>query len=115
MTDPELETALRRARATPDPDFVRATEERLLPRRRSRAPLRAGAALAGGLAALAFGLSLAGEGPVGGSDPAVEAGDNCRNVTITRLDRVPQLVVESGQPRIVYSREKVTKVVRRCG
>jgi hypothetical protein len=117
MTDPELEALLERARPRPDPAFVRATEARLLPQRRSRRmpALRVGAAVAGGFAALAFGLSLAGVGPLGDGDPAVRAQDNCRNVTVTKVERVPRLVVaEDGTPRIVYSRKPVTRVERRC-
>jgi hypothetical protein len=112
--DRELEGLLRANRPRPDADWVRATEDRLLPRRRSWRPsptVRVGAAFAGGLAALMLGISLADSN----SNDAVQAKDRCRSVTVTRVERVPALVLKDGQPRIVYSRKPVQRTVKRCG
>ena len=121
-TDPELDALLSANRPTPDARWVAATERRLLPERRSwftwrPAPaFRMGAALAVGIAAFLFALSLFGSGPL--SDPNgqdVRAGDDCRTVTVTRTERVPAVVEgNDGEPRIVYRRERVQRQVQRC-
>jgi len=120
-TDPELDALLRERRSRPDAGWVAATERRLLPERRPRfawrpAPaLRMGAALAITLAAIMFALSLFGSGPLGGSNSEVKAEDECRMVPVTRIERVPAVVEGSdGEPRIVYRRERVERLVQRC-
>ena len=115
--EPELDALLRSRRPMPDPAWVAATEQRLLPTRRrrlswSRSPaLRLGAALAVALAALVLALSLAGGGPLGGDEP-VQAEPKCRTVTVTRVERVP--VVVDGGSRIEYREQQVRRAVRRC-
>jgi len=44
----------------------------------------------------------------------VEAGDNCRYVTVRRVERVPELVKRSGEPVIRYERKVVQRRVKRC-
>lgn len=116
MDDADLEACLRRARPLPDPEFVRATETKLLgDGRRSVRPLRLAAGMAGGFAALVLTLSLAGTGPLGGGDDSVSADDPCRTVVVVRRERIPSLrVTPDGTPRIVYSRRPVERAVRRC-
>src|SRR3954452_24140774 len=80
--DPELDALLRSRRPMPDPEWVAATERRLLPPRRRpswrRAPaLGVGVPLTVVLAGLVLALSLAGGGPVGASQ-SVDAKDDCR-------------------------------------
>ena len=115
--DPEMDALLRRARPEPDGAWVHATGERLFaPRRTSRPVWRLGAAFAGGLAAFATVLSLAGVGPLAGGDQTVNAKDDCRAVTVTRVQRVPSLVTKpSGGVRITYTRKPVQVSERRCG
>ena len=122
-TDPELDALLRAKRPAPDPTWVRATEQRLLPpRRRFAVPAwrpapaaRLGAALAVGIAALVLALSLAGVGPLGGGDRSVQAKDDCRTVKVTRRERVPAIVTgKDGQPQVVYSARSVQRLERRC-
>ena len=116
--EPELDALLRSRRPAPDPAWVAATEQKLLPSRRrrfawSRYPaLRLGAALAIALAGLVLALSLAGGGPLAGDEP-VEARDDCRTVTVTRIERVP--VVVDGGEGIEYREQRVRRAVRRCG
>jgi hypothetical protein len=121
--DPELDALLRTRRPAPDAAWVRATEERLLPRRRRRfvgawPPLpaaRLGAALAVGVAVVLLALSLAGVGPLGGDNRSVQAKDDCRDVRVTRVERVPSIVKDSrGRPQVRYSTRRVTRLERRC-
>jgi hypothetical protein len=117
-TDRALETLLERSRPEPEAAWVRATGERLFAPRRSWLPgptLRMGSALAGGIAALALGLSVAGVGPLGSGSEPVRANDDCRTVTVTRSIRMPSLVTVDGDLRVVYTRKPVRRSVRRCG
>jgi hypothetical protein len=112
--DEQVEQLLRASRPEPDAGFVRSLESRLFeppepsPRRR---PLLAGAALAGGLACAVLVLSLAGVGPLGGSDHPAQAGSDCKFVTVTRMEQVPT-VTDNG----VFSIDKrpVERRVKRC-
>jgi hypothetical protein len=117
-TEPELDALLRAHRPRPDATWVRATEDRLLPRGRRRrltAPVRLGTALAGGLATLVLTLSLAGTGPFPRGDDAVQADDACHRVAVLRLERVPALVAGTrGVPKVVYHRQLVRRFERRC-
>jgi hypothetical protein len=119
--DPELDALLRERRPMPDQRWVAATERRLLPEPRVRwrwrpSPvLRMGAALAVALTFVVLALSLFGGGPLGASTGDVKAGDECRTVTVTRTERVPAIVEDStGEPRVVYRRERVQRPVERC-
>jgi hypothetical protein len=118
LPDPELEARLRTARPQPDPAWVRTTGERLFPERAPRRlpALRLGTAFAGGLASLVTVLSLAGVGPLAGSSGPVQAQDRCRQVAVTRVQRVPRLVTTAGgAKRVVYTRRPVHRMVKRCG
>ena len=105
-----------------DPGWVQALEERLLapaPVPRARVwPLRRlglGLAFALSLAVLVACLSLAGVGPFSGRSGSVSARDDCRTVTITRVEPVPTLVTgREGEPQLVYRQQRVTHRVRRC-
>ena len=116
--EPELDALLRSRRPMPDPAWVAATEQRLLPTRRKRfswggmPALRLGAALAVALAGLVLALSLFGGGPLGGGNEPVDAKNDCRTVTVTRVERVP--VVVDGGARIEYREQRVRRPVRRC-
>jgi hypothetical protein len=74
-----------------------------------------GGAAAGALACLALLLGLAGAVPLSTEgDSAVEADDNCRYVSVRRVERVPALVMRSGEPVIRYDRKVVQRRVKRC-
>lgn len=109
--EPELDALLRNRRPEPDGAWVHATGERLFaPRRRASPALRLGAAFAGGLATLMVVLSL------GGPPSDVDAKDQCRDVTVTRVQPVPRLITtKAGKSKVVYTRKPVTRTVRRCG
>lgn len=114
-TEPELDALLRRNRPEPDPAWVRTTGERLLPARRRRLPaLRLAGALAGGLAAVTVGLSLAGVGPIADDRDVVEARDECRPVTVERVQRLPSIATVDGELRLQFRRETVRRTVERC-
>lgn len=114
-TEPELDALLRRNRPEPDPAWVRATGERLLPDRGRRLPaLRLAGGLVAGLAAAAVGLSLAGVGPIADDGDVVEAGDDCRPVTVERVQRVPTIATVDGELRVRFRRERVRRTVERC-
>lgn len=113
---------LRANRPTPDPEFRDGLERRLFaPRRRFRLalpsiprPALAGAALAGALTILLLAFGLIGGGPLSSDEP-VRAGDNCREVTVVRTERVPEVVTgKSGEPQIRYRNKPVQRVVTRC-
>lgn len=116
--DPELDALLRRARPEPDGAWVRTTGEGLFPaapQRRSWPALRLGTATAVGLAAVATTLSLAGVGPLSGTDDTVQAKDDCRTVTVTRTERVPELVTKKrGGLRVIYKNKPVRTSELRC-
>ncbi|MEJ7892563.1 MAG: hypothetical protein WKF94_07960 [Solirubrobacteraceae bacterium] len=119
-----LDARLRDHGCAPDPHWVRATEQRLFAPRESwlqrllpSAPVaRFGAALAVSLAALLSVFSLAGSGPSGMGERPAQADDNCRSVTVTRMTRVPAIVRDAdGKLRVVYDRQPVERLERRCG
>ena len=133
--DADVERVLRASRPAPDPSWQQGLERRLLTmaaprderptsagRRRLAAgtrwlkrPLVVGGAAAAGLASFIFALGLAGAGPLSTqSDPVVEAEDDCRYVAVRRTERVPRLIVRSGQPAIEYDRRVVRRRVERC-
>src|SRR5689334_14939320 len=105
--DRAAEDILRAAQPKPDPDFVDSLERRLFPakapRRRpqlARRPVFAGGLLAGGLAAAAVILGLAGAGPLGSGDHSGQATSNCRFVTKREHVRAPVLVQRHGSAQI---------------
>ena len=107
----KVEQLLRASTPEPDPGFVRSLESELFPPKpqpRHR-PLLAAAALVTALAAAALGLSLAGVGPLAGSD-GVQADSNCKFVTVTRLEQTPVLV--NGQMK--FRDQRVQRRVKRC-
>jgi hypothetical protein len=121
--DRDVARLLEASRPEPDPAFGARLEERLFaPRRRLRLavpsfprPALAGAALAGALALLLLVLGLAGSGPLSGDDDALRAKDNCRQVTVTRMERVPEIAQGSdGEAQIHYRERPVKRVVTRC-
>ena len=121
--EPELDALLRAHRPRPDADWVRATQQRLLPPpkpsrmpvlRWPAPPLRLGAAFATGLAGLMLALSLAGVGPLADQNQPVQADDECRTIEVTRTERVPRIVTVAGEPRIVYRPGLVQRYERRC-
>jgi hypothetical protein len=107
----DVERLLRASTPEPDPGFVRSLEEELFPRRvRRQRPLLAAAGVVAVLACTALGLSLAGVGPLAGSGNDVQAGSNCKFVTVTRHEQTPVLV--NGQMQ--FRRQPVQRRVKRC-
>lgn len=131
--DAHVAGILRASRPEPEPGWQDGLERRLLamsaPGRRSartpplarlrsrpRTPWLVGGATAAGLASFALLLGLAGAGPLSSEkDSAVEADDSCRYVSVQRVQRVPRLVIRSGEPVIRYDRKLVQRRVKRCG
>ena len=119
--DRRVERLLVESRPRPDAVFTDSLERRLLPsrprpRRFRPRPLWVGAAAATGLAGAAVVFSLGGGGPLapGGGDE-VEAGDDCRYVTVERRVRKPTIVTGTdGRETIRYRTEVVERRVRRC-
>jgi anti-sigma factor RsiW len=122
--DDRVDAVLRASRPEPDGEFTRRLERRLLGAdrvrepRRSLLPLRpalAGAGAAGLLATAALIASLAGAGPLAGSDGGARAREDCRYVTVHRPGKVPVVVsTKEGGTRIAYRPGTVTKRVKRC-
>jgi hypothetical protein len=111
-----VEELLRRSRPEPGGEFVESLERRLFPReRRSRRPLFAAAAAAVALACTALALSLAGVGPLGDSGHAVQAGSNCRFVTVIRHEQSPVVVpLANGQTTLELRERAVQRRIKRC-
>ena len=117
-----MEELLRRSRPEARPGFSEELADQLFaagrPRRdRSRLPrpLLVAAATVAAMAAGVLALSLAGAGPLAGSDGGVEATTNCRTVTVTRRERVPYVVRSAdGRTRIAYRYARKQRQVRRC-
>ena len=121
MEADRVETLLRESRPEPRPGFTDELAEDLFPAKRAPGhariprPLLAAAATATAMAIGVLGHSLAGEGPLGGSDGGVKATDNCRDVKVIRRERVPYLVrSENGRTRIAFRYERKQRQVRRC-
>jgi hypothetical protein len=121
--EPDLaELLLRESRPAARPGFERELEQRLFdaPARRRRLrvlprPVLAGAVTAAALAAAVLALSLAGSGPLTGSEDGVEATSDCRTVTVRQRERVPYIVESKGRPpRIDYRLETRNRQVKRC-
>jgi hypothetical protein len=117
--DREVETLLRASRPVPRPVFEAELERRLFAGAarpaRARRPLLAGAAAVTALAALFGVLGLAGSGPLSGGDDSVRAGDDCRWVTVTRPEPVPEVVrLPNGELQVRFKTERRKSVVRRC-
>jgi hypothetical protein len=114
--DERVEELLRRSRPEPGGEFVEALERQLFPRRaHSRRPLLAGVAAALGVAFALLGLSLAGVGPLGGTDHGVQAGTSCRYVTVTRHEQTPVIVQHaSGQTTLHLQERPVERRIKRC-
>ena len=117
MEADRVEALLRNSRPEPRPGFREALGEELFPQSRPRRlprPLVAAGATATALAAGVLAMSLAGTGPLAGSDGGVRATDDCRTVTVTKRLRVPYLVESGGETRIAYRYERKRRQVRRC-
>jgi hypothetical protein len=115
--DERVEELLRRSRPEPGGEFVESLERHLFPppQRHSRRPLFAGAAAAVALAFTALALSLAGVGPLGGSDHGVQAGSNCRFVTVIRHEQSPVVVpLATGQTTLELHERPVQRRIKRC-
>jgi hypothetical protein len=108
----DVEQLLRASTPEPSPGFVHSLEAELFPAKpeRRHRPLLAAAAVVVGLACAALGLSLAGVGPLAGSGNDVQAGSNCRFVTVTRHEQTPVLV--NGQMQ--FREQPVQRRVKRC-
>lgn len=121
--DPAIEAFLLRSRPSPRPEWVAETESALFasPHRGARlrgfrlTPVRFGAILAGGLAALLTALTLAGVGPLDHGTRDARAKDNCRTVLVTKNVKVPAIVDgQDGQPQVVYRTRRETRPQRVC-
>lgn len=113
-----MERLLEASRPRPRIDFARELEIELFPgptkRSRVRGPILGAAGLAGGLAALALALGLAGAGPFAESD-SVQAGQECHYVTVKQVRRVPRIVRDSaGREQIETHKRIVKRRVKRC-
>src|SRR6266849_4256211 len=105
--DEGVESLLRSAQPRPEPEFVLALRERLLPERtvfgRARRPRPALVAALGAasIAVAVSALSLAGVGPLAGrSGQDVKARSNCHFVLVKARGRVPVIVhSRDGQAR----------------
>ncbi len=117
-----VEVLLRNSRPEVRPDFHDELEDNLFraPRPvrwmpRLPRPALVAAATTAALAAGVVGLSLAGSGPLSGSDTGVEATSNCKSVEVTKRERVPYLARSTdGQPRIAFRYENRQRQVKRC-
>ncbi len=117
-----VEVLLRNSRPEVRPDFHDALEEKLFQARRPAlrmprlpCPVLVAAAAASAMVAGVLGLSLAGSGPLSGSDAGVEATSNCKLVKVTKRERVPYLARSAdGEPRIALRYEKRQRQVKRC-
>lgn len=119
--DAEVEERLRAARPEPDSRFVAELAERLFPAppqrrvsRRSWRPAWAGAGVAAALACGALLLGLAGAGPLSGGQHAPQAKDDCRFVTVKRLEQQPVVVRTSHGSGLEFQKRQVTRRVKRC-
>lgn len=116
-----METLLRNSRPEPRPGFDDELERKLFAARSARWPSRlprpflVAAATTTAVLAGVLGLSLAGSGPLSGSDAGVQATTNCSLVTVTKRTRVPYIARSAdGELRIAYRYEKRKRQVRRC-
>jgi len=117
----QVEALLESSRPVPRPAFTADLERRLFDAPRRSPALRwrpglAGAAAAAGLAGVLAVMGLAGTGPLSGDGPSnVQAGDNCRYVTVTGPTRVPHVVERAdGKLDIRFTRERAEHIVKRC-
>jgi hypothetical protein len=116
-SEPQIEELLRRSRPEPRAAWLAQAERSLFPAPRPslwrRPALRLGAGLATGFAALAIVFSLAGVGPLGGSDDAVKAHPRCRPGATVAPQRTPYLVTDRhGRPHIRYRTDPARRVTR---
>ncbi|MEJ7788650.1 MAG: hypothetical protein WKF29_02090 [Thermoleophilaceae bacterium] len=117
-----VEVLLRNSRPEVRADFHDELEEKLFPAPRRLGwmprlprPALVAAATTAAMAACVLGLSLAGSGPLSGSDAGVKATSNCKLVEVTRRERVPYLARSAdGQPRIAFRIENRQRQVKRC-
>ncbi len=123
MEPDRVEALLRSNRPEPRPGFRDELAQELfpahhpsrLPRPRLPRPLLMGAATATAMATGVIAMSLAGAGPLAGSNGGVEATNNCRTVTVMRRQRVPYVVHSpDGGTRIAYRYKMKQRQVRRC-
>jgi hypothetical protein len=113
------EELLRDLRCEPRAEFVRELEASLLSRTRRRrrlGTLVAAGALSASLATFTLILGVAGLLPWGlGHSRSVEAGSDCKVVTVVRHERRPILVVDGdGKIRTEQRVVAVHKPVKRC-
>lgn len=118
MEADRVEALLRQSRPEPRAGFRDELARELFDQGRSTRvprPLLVAAATVTAVATAVLGMSLAGVGPLAGSDGGVEATDNCRTVTVVRRERVPYVTrSRSGETRIAYRSERKRRQVRRC-
>ena len=58
-------------------------------------------------------FDLAGIGPFGSGKPAVQAGDKCRTVVVTKRELTPVVVNENGKDVVHFELRPVTRHVKR--
>ena len=117
-----VEVLLHNSRPEVRPDFHDALEEKLFQARRPvpwmprlPRPVLVAATTTMAMAVGVVGLSLAGSGPLSGSDQGVEATTNCELTMATKRERVPYLArSKDGEPRIAFRYEKRQRQVKRC-
>jgi hypothetical protein len=121
LTPEDLERLLRAGRPSPRPDFVRALERNLVPRRSRRERVRLRVAIAGisfavALGAMAIALNAVGLLPfqLGGGNRA-QAEQDCRMVKVEQKERVPTFGRNSkGELVVRYHTRTVPRLVKRC-
>jgi hypothetical protein len=121
LTPEDLERLLRAGRPVPRPDFVRALERELIPRRARSDRERVRVAIAGLGLAFALGAVLVALGAVGllpihlGGGSGAQAERDCRTVLVERNERVPSIVRDAkGEFVVRYHTRTVSRPVRRC-
>lgn len=120
--DAELDALLRANRPQPDPAWMLATRERLIPEAPARAgwswrglrPVTIGATL--GLAGVITAVALVGGGPLGngGGDDA-RAKQDCRTVYVTKVEPSGEVRRQAdGTVEVQTVQRPVTREVRDC-
>jgi hypothetical protein len=114
----ELEQRLIAARPRPNPAFVDALEQELLPARSSKwsrwRTRVAALGAAGALATMLLVFGLTGTSPLGGGSD-VRAGDDCRFVERHVDVYLPEASVDrQGQPQLRFVKRTVPRQIKRC-
>jgi hypothetical protein len=117
-----MESRLRSARPQPDIGFISRLEGELFANARAprqgtrrfawRPTFAAGLAVAA-IALLTLIFDLAGIGPFSNDKP-VQAGDNCKTVVVTKLERAPVVVHRDGKDVVEFRMQPVKRHVKRC-